>query len=436
MRAEQRRRLERDRRGPAHLDRHARHFHAAADRVVDLRDHAARAQVLVAEQVGGVEDRAARHSGFAEDPHGLDLVVLRRPRRDHRRDLVPVVAAQDLQLIVLVPLQVGAADHVEQSVPHPQRRDHQVDVVVRPAAARRVQVGRTEQAHAVAVAHRRHAAGQVVAHQRRPQEVEHRVLHRHLDRLPAPGAEPLDVGGEDRHAEMHAGAAVTERDSGLERRRLGRAGHREDAARGLADHVEALVVRPRPPRAEPLDGRVDDVRLDRLHRVVGEAEFLEHPVRVVLRDDVGARDQPSQHLAAALLLEVERDRTLVGVEHQEVDRVRVGTFRDHAAPGLAARRLDLDHVGAEPGEKLGAGSARLPLREVHDADSVECCHAGFLARRAAPAQRRSYGASPRPVTTTGAGDRRPEIARRSSRATARTCARFFSDRASRIRRPP
>src|SRR3989475_11886395 len=41
------------------------------------------------------------------------------------------------------------------------------------------------------------------------------------------------------------------------------------------------------------------------------------------------------------------------------------------APGLATRRLDLDDVGAEPGEHLGAARSRLVLRQVQHHDPFE-----------------------------------------------------------------
>jgi hypothetical protein len=39
---------------------------------------------------------------------------------------------------------------------------------------------------------------------------------------------------------------------------------------------------------------------------------------------------------------------------------------------LAARRLDLDDVGPEPAEELGAGGAGLELGEVEDPHAAQC----------------------------------------------------------------
>jgi len=46
--------------------------------------------------------------------------------------------------------------------------------------------------------------------------------------------------------------------------------------------------------------------------------------------------------------------------------------RPQAPSGIAGFRvLDLDHLGAEPGERLGAGRPRLELREIDNANAFE-----------------------------------------------------------------
>src|SRR5437667_318661 len=84
-----------------------------------------------------------------------------------------------------------------------------------------------------------------------------------------------------------------------------------------------------------------------------------------------AARMPMAQWSPAPVLQIERDAPLVGVEQKEEPRVRVGPLREHAPPRLASRRLDLDHVGAEPREHLGAARSRLVLREVEDHDPVE-----------------------------------------------------------------
>ena len=73
---------------------------------------------------------------------------------------------------------------------------------------------------------------------------------------------------------------------------------------------------------------------------------------------------------AALGFEVDRDRFLVGVELEEIERVGAAGRPGEGGPaGLAAARvLDLDDLGAEPGERLGAGGPRLELRQIEHPD--------------------------------------------------------------------
>src|SRR5262252_3472788 len=61
---------------------------------------------------------------------------------------------------------------------------------------------------------------------------------------------------------------------------------------------------------------------------------------------------------------------LVRIEHHEVVAVRILAIRRRAASLLSAGRvLDLDDLGAEPGERLGDGGTRLELREINHLDA-------------------------------------------------------------------
>src|SRR5262249_25254144 len=67
----------------------------------------------------------------------------------------------------------------------------------------------------------------------------------------------------------------------------------------------------------------------------------------------------------------ERDALLVGVQEEKEPRVLAPLVRQRGAPRLAAGRLDLDDLGAQPREHLRAGGAGFVLGEIEDADSVE-----------------------------------------------------------------
>jgi len=140
------------------------------------------------------------------------------------------------------------------------------------------------------------------------------------------------------------------------------------------------------PVPKPLDLAEDDPRVELLHLVVAEPQPVDRPRRHVLDGDVGLLQELLDELEPARRLEVEGQRLLVGVEHVEVIRIVVGLARPQPAAGIAGLRvLDLDHFGAEPGERLGARRTGLELGEVDDPDAAEAVEVlGVVAHRWSP----------------------------------------------------
>ena len=106
------------------------------------------------------------------------------------------------------------------------------------------------------------------------------------------------------------------------------------------------------------------------------------PGREVLDQHVGVADQLLHDLLALGGLGVDRQRALVAVEHREVQGVDVGDVAQLVAGHVTAvGALDLQDVGAEPGEHLRAGRTGLDAGEVDDLDSGEwhISHDGFLS---------------------------------------------------------
>src|SRR5262249_31765595 len=107
-------------------------------------------------------------------------------------------------------------------------------------------------------------------------------------------------------------------------------------------------------------------------RIVAEAVLLERARRLVLGEHVGLLHHLEQHGLALRMLQVERDRLLVGVQREEVAAVHARLLGAAVAAGIAlAGLLPLDDLGAQPGQELGAGGARLELGEVQHANAVE-----------------------------------------------------------------
>ena len=155
---------------------------------------------------------------------------------------------------------------------------------------------------------------------------------------------------------------------GADEMSMGIAGHQRRAVR-LAGDVQVARERPDgdvpvivvPIRAflpEAADGGEDDSRVDLAEHGVAEADAFQVAGREGLDDDVGGLHELLEDTAAIRRLDIEGDAPLVGVEGEPVEallRVRlVMVERAPVATRVAARRLDLDHVGAEVSHRPGA----------------------------------------------------------------------------------
>ncbi len=225
-------------------------------------------------------------------------------------------------------------------------------------------------ARAVVRAFRRMAAGQP-PQRHPPTDPVHQVLlgvlrHRLVDRdrhvLALATALAMDQRGDDPGRHLLAGDVIGVPDLRRDRRRVvfeigvgvvAAIHHRP--AQGEVDEVRALEVLPRPVIAERRHARGDELREARVERHVVEPQHLVERAAARVQQDVGAAEQAEHLLAPRRRLEVEHDRFLVAVvvpEEQRAFQARL-VFEERADPPcrVALGRLDLDHLGAEPGEQ-------------------------------------------------------------------------------------
>jgi hypothetical protein len=173
--------------------------------------------------------------------------------------------------------------------------------------------------------------------------------------LAAAGRHALIERGEDAHGAQHAGAGVADRGAGLDRRGVGQAVHPHGAAHRLGDHVEAEIVRVRAVGREALHLGEDQARVELRQARPVEAEPRESAGRHVLDQHVGLPDHAREQRLAFFALEVAGDAAFIEVVEDEIMRVGIGTVGETPAPRLAAvGLLDLDDLGAEPRQRLGA----------------------------------------------------------------------------------
>ncbi len=193
-----------------------------------------------------------------------------------------------------------------------------------------------------------------------PAQIEHRIGHRHLDALALAAAFAVEQRGQD--ADLGAGHG---------RRPLfpaGRAGRPAHALRDILIGLEVGIA----PRPEALDRGVDHPRVQLLEARPGKALAVEHAGPEILDHDVRAADQLFEHLLAAGRLQIDRDAALVGVQHREIEAVGPLHILQLAAGDVtAAGHLDLDHIGAHPGQQLGRCRRRLDMAQIENAHAFE-----------------------------------------------------------------
>ena len=152
-------------------------------------------------------------------------------------------------------------------------------------------------------------------------------------------------------------------------------GIHQAGARPIGGRVVARVVHLRARFAETGDLRVDQVRVVANQVLVTDAQRREHARREVRDDDVGPCDQSHEDVTPARDVEIHDDAAFGAVVllEQIVEFARRKRQRlVHVAIRIAdARRLDLDHVGAEIRHRRRARGPEDETRHVEDLDAVE-----------------------------------------------------------------
>ena len=182
-----------------------------------------------------------------------------------------------------------------------------------------------------------------------PAEVEHAILHRRQHLLAAASRIALVQGGDDAKCQVQAGAAIADLGAGDQRRPIIKASGGCRAAGTLRDVFVNLVILVGT-RTEALDRSQDDAGIELLNPRPGQPHALKHAGREILHHHVANLDEFFKNLTAFAVFGIQRERTLVAVQHGKIQAIGIWDITQLAARDVAfAGALNLDHVGAEPG---------------------------------------------------------------------------------------
>ena len=110
-----------------------------------------------------------------------------------------------------------------------------------------------------------------------------------------------------------------------------------------------------------------------MQHVPAEPELVHHAGPVVLDDDVALGGQVLGELQSRGCFEVDDDAFLAAVDRKEVVALAVAHRREAASFVADTRRLDLDYLGAQIGQRQARGGPRQHPGE------IEHAHAGKRA---------------------------------------------------------
>ena len=277
-------------------------------------------------------------------------------------------------------------------------------------------------------------AGPGVVRKRVGDEGDAGLQHVDLDAMAAAAALALEQRAENAVAGKHSGGVVRDRRSA----RLRTLRIELQAGDPAQRHRDVVVGRTRavgPRRAESGDRAMDQPRIGGREDVGSQAELFEHARPKVLQQDVGTRDELEHDRASRLAAQVEADAALAAVVGHEVGAVLPAA---EAAEGIALRRLDLDHLGAEIDQHHAGQRRRDHGAELDHAHAFE--NVGHCAHARSPGTYRACDSAAIPGRHAAAsqseiGARHRRVARqRAWPRLRRRCGRARADR--RVRRSP
>ena len=199
---------------------------------------------------------------------------------------------------------------------------------------------------------------------------EHAVQQGHVHILAFAGALPVIQGQQDAGDGVQAGTHVAQGSAYSGGRGIGIAGDAHHAGHALGHDVIGGQVAHGAVLAEAGDGAVDDLGVDLLQILVGEAQLLHHAGLEVLHHDVAGLDHIIDQVLA--LFQVDGDALLAPVDQGVVAALPIFEGAKDTAAVAHAGLFDLDDFRAEVGQVHGTERAGQHLGKVKDSHALKC----------------------------------------------------------------
>ncbi len=255
------------------------------------------------------------------------------------------------------------------------------------------------------------------------------IEHRNVDERALAGGAAADQRA--RHGECSGNSSdrVGDRITDAKRCAVLVAGDAHDARQALDDLVVRGRVLQRAFLPVPGDRAVDQRRIDLGELLVSQPEATHHAGPEVLDQHVGVADEPSQDVATAIRLQIDRDRLLAAVlcqerrTHQLLVQRRIGAKLARKVPRFG--KLQLDDLRAEQAELIGTERSGEDIGEIEHAHARERALRPYQSERPArlPGGRQRFAreAGRRRGQAVGGRRLRALALRRLDRSDPRSC---------------
>src|SRR3954471_17120939 len=209
-------------------------------------------------------------------------------------------------------------------------------------------------------------------------ERHHAFDLREIDELALAGQPRVDQGDENRGGTVQTADGVAEGGVAHDRWAIRITHHARQARALFQRRAIGAAIAIGAAGAERRHRHHHELWIELAQNVVAQAELRQHLDRIIVDNNVGIGQQPLGEFEPLRPRQVERDAALVAVHDAVAHRLLVQLFEnigraaiDAAPPVRILRRLDLDHVGAEIGERPRADRPGPSHREIDNTNTFE-----------------------------------------------------------------